>query len=50
MGRSPEREYTFEESREELKGLIERQKMQERMNDYIAGLKEKYYVEIKGES
>jgi peptidyl-prolyl cis-trans isomerase SurA len=50
LGRVPEREYTFEEAREELKGLIERQKTQERMNDYIEGLKEKYYVEIKGES
>ncbi len=49
-GRTPEREYTFDEAREELKGLLERQKMQERMNDYIEGLKQKYYVEIKGES
>jgi peptidyl-prolyl cis-trans isomerase SurA len=50
MGRAQEREYTFEEAREELKGLIERQKLQERMTDYIEALKEKYYVEIKGES
>jgi len=50
MDRTPEREYTFDEAREELKGLLERQKTQERMNDYIEGLKEKYYVEIKGES
>jgi peptidyl-prolyl cis-trans isomerase SurA len=50
MGRAQEREYTFEEAREELKGLIERQKTQERMTDYIEALKEKYYVEIKGES
>ncbi len=50
MGRAQQREYTFEEAREELKGLIERQKLQERMSDYIEALKEKYYVEIKGES
>ena len=50
MGRAPEREYTFEEAREELEGLLERQKMQERMSDYIEGLKEKYYVEIRRES
>lgn len=50
MGRAPEREYTFEEAREELEGLLERQKMQERMNGYIEGLKGKYYVEIKRES
>jgi peptidyl-prolyl cis-trans isomerase SurA len=50
LDRAPEREYTFEEAREELKGLIERQKLQDRMTDYIDGLKQKYYVEIKGES
>ena len=50
MDRAEAREYTFEEAREELKGLIERQKLQGRMTDYVEGLKEKYYVEIKGES
>lgn len=50
QGRAQEREYTFEEAREELKGLIERQKLQDRMTDYIDDLKDKYYVEIKGES
>ena len=50
VGRAPQREYTFEEAREELKGLIERVRLQERMTDYIEALKEKYYVEIKGES
>lgn len=50
MDRAVEREYTFEEAREELKGLIERQKLQGRMTDYIDALKEKYYMEIKGES
>ena len=50
LDRAEEREYTFEEAREELKGLIERRKLQERMADYIDGLKEKYFVEIKGES
>jgi len=50
MDRAPEREYTFDEAREELKDLLERRKTQERMNDYIESLKEKYYVEIKGES
>lgn len=50
MDRTQEREYTFEEAREELKGLIERQKLQGKMTDYLDSLKEKYYVEIKGES
>ncbi len=50
VGRAPEREYTFEEAREELKGLLERVRLQDRMTDYIEALKEKYYVEIKGES
>ena len=48
-GRAPERRYTFEEAREELKGLIERQKLQDRMNDYVDELEKTYYVEIKGE-
>ena len=50
VGRAPQREYTFEEAREELKGLLERVRLQDRMTDYIEALKEKYYVEIKGES
>jgi hypothetical protein len=48
LGRAPEREYTFDEAREELKRLIEQQKKQGRMQEFIDELKEIYYVEIKG--
>ncbi len=47
LGRMPERTYTFEEAREELKKIIEQEKLQERFMEYIEGLKAIYYVEIK---
>lgn len=47
LGRSPERPYTFEEAHDELKILIEHQKKQELFVEYVNGLKELYYVEVK---
>lgn len=49
LGRTPERRYTFEEAREELKKLIDQQKQQERFQEYVEKLKGIYYVEVKGE-
>jgi peptidyl-prolyl cis-trans isomerase SurA len=47
LGRAEERVYSFEEAREELKGLLENQKLQGQMDEYIDGLKAVYYVEVK---
>jgi peptidyl-prolyl cis-trans isomerase SurA len=49
LGRADERPYAFEEAREELKGLMENQKLQAEMDAYIEGLKSIYYVEVKKE-
>lgn len=49
LGRADERAYSFDEAREELKGLLENQKVQGKMDEYIEGLKSVYYVEIKKE-
>jgi peptidyl-prolyl cis-trans isomerase SurA len=49
LGRAPARRYTFEEAREELKALLERERLQEKVSDYVEGLKRIYYVELKGE-
>lgn len=49
LGRSPQRTFTFEESREELMRLIEQEKRQERYKDYVEGLKNVYYCEVKGD-
>lgn len=49
LGKTPEREYTFDEAREELRRLIEQQKRQELIQKYVDELKEIYYVEVKGE-
>ena len=48
LGRAPERQYTFEEAREELKKLIDQQKRQNRFQEYVENLKGIYYVEVKG--
>jgi peptidyl-prolyl cis-trans isomerase SurA len=47
LGRSPEREYTFDEARDELRRLIEQQKRQDRLKEYVDDLKDLYYVEVK---
>ena len=47
LGRTSERTYTFDEAREELKNVIEQEKLQVHFMEYIEGLKEIYYVEIK---
>lgn len=49
LGRAEERSYSFDEAREELKGLLENQKLQDQMDDYIESLKAIYYVEVKKE-
>jgi peptidyl-prolyl cis-trans isomerase SurA len=49
LGKTPEREYTFDEAREELRRLIEQQKRQELLQKYVDELKEIYYVEVKEE-
>jgi peptidyl-prolyl cis-trans isomerase SurA len=48
LGRTPQRDYTFEEAREELQRLIEQEKQQENVKEYVDELKEIYYVEVKG--
>ncbi len=48
LGRQPERLYTFEEARDELQRVLGEQKLQERFKEYVEGLKEIYYVEVKG--
>ena len=47
LGVNPERPYTFEEAKEELKKLIRQQKLQDKYKDYIDRLKGLYYVDIK---
>jgi peptidyl-prolyl cis-trans isomerase SurA len=49
LGRAEGRVYSFEEAREELKGLLENQKLQNHMDEYIESLKAVYYVEVKKE-
>ncbi|MCK4350012.1 MAG: peptidylprolyl isomerase [Candidatus Krumholzibacteria bacterium] len=49
LGREENRVYSFEEAREELKGLMENQRLQGRTDEYIEGLKAVYYVEVKKE-
>lgn len=49
LGRAEERVYSFEEAREELKGLMENQRLQDQTDEYIEGLKAAYYVEVKKE-
>ncbi len=49
LGKTPERDYTFDEAREELKRLIEQQKRQELLQKYVDELKKIYHVEVKGE-
>ena len=49
ISRAEDRAYSFEEAREELKGLLENQKLQGQMDEYIDGLKSVYYVEVKKE-
>jgi peptidyl-prolyl cis-trans isomerase SurA len=49
LARNPARAYTYAEAQEELRGLIEREKLQNRLSDYVDGLKKIYYVEVKGE-
>jgi peptidyl-prolyl cis-trans isomerase SurA len=49
LGRAEDRVYSFEEAREELKGLMENQRLQGQTDEYIEGLKAVYYVEVKKE-
>ncbi len=50
LGRAEDRAYSFEEAREELKGLMENEKLQGQMDEYIEGLKAVYYMEVKKEN
>jgi peptidyl-prolyl cis-trans isomerase SurA len=47
LGRTPARRYTLEEARDELRRLLEEQKLQERFHDYVESLRKLYYVEMK---
>ena len=49
LGRTVERTYTFEEAKGELKKYIEQEKLQEKFQEYVEGLKSIYYVDIKGD-
>ena len=49
LGRAEDRVYSFEEAREELKGLMENQRLQDQTDEYIEGLKAVYFVEVKKE-
>lgn len=49
LGRSPERTYTYQEARDELRRLIEQEKLRGKYDDYVDELKGIYYVEVKEE-
>jgi len=48
VGKSAEREYTFEEIKGQLRELVGQEKAQNRYEKWLGGLKEKTYIEIKG--
>jgi parvulin-like peptidyl-prolyl isomerase len=48
VGKSAERDYTFEEVEGQLRELVGQEKAQNRYEKWLAGLKEKTYIEIKG--
>lgn len=48
LGRTAARPFTFEESREELRRVIENRKVQERLQGYVEELKKIYHVDVKG--
>jgi peptidyl-prolyl cis-trans isomerase SurA len=48
LGHTAERPFLYEEARDELRRVIEQQKLQEEFKGYIDGLKEIYFVEVKG--
>ena len=47
LGRTPPRPFTFEESKDELRRVIENRKVQERLQGYVDDLKAIYYVDVK---
>lgn len=47
LGREEERVYTYEEAKEGLKEVIQSEKMQGKYEEYLADLKNLYYVDIK---
>jgi peptidyl-prolyl cis-trans isomerase SurA len=47
LGREPERDYTYDEAKGELKKLLEQEKMDTVFEKYIQGLKKKFFVEIR---
>jgi peptidyl-prolyl cis-trans isomerase SurA len=49
LGRNETRAYSYAEAKDELRGLLENQKVEERIGSYIEELKKSYSVVIKGE-
>jgi parvulin-like peptidyl-prolyl isomerase len=49
LSRNAGRPYTYDEAKNELRKVLEQQKMQERLGAYIEELKKNHFVEIKGE-
>jgi len=47
LGREEERDYTFEEVRDDLERVLEQEKMSKIYDDYIKGLREKFYVDVR---
>ncbi|HSG29379.1 MAG TPA: peptidylprolyl isomerase [Candidatus Krumholzibacterium sp.] len=47
LGRNEGRPYTLEEARSGIKELIERERAVEKSDEYIAGLRDIYYVDVK---
>ncbi len=48
LGWNPAREYSYDEAKDQLKNLIQQQKLQEKYTEYVGELKKLYYVDIKG--
>ena len=49
LSRNAGRPYTYDEAKNELRKVLEQQKMQERLGAYVEELKKNHFVEIKGE-
>jgi peptidyl-prolyl cis-trans isomerase SurA len=47
FGREEEREYQFEEVRDDLRNLVEQERLNTMYDDYIKSLRDKYYVDIR---
>lgn len=47
VGEQAETDYNFDEIREDLRGVVEGQERQKRLDTYLAELRKKIYVEIR---